>query len=91
MKAYVGSRDLSPLILNLDSRCRQVGNSGTGRWLGPSAILGILEKTKFSYAYREILVEKRATKLLYVFDISRGRHTFRPSHLPWFEHPKNVR
>jgi hypothetical protein len=91
MKAYVGSRDLSPLILNLDSRCRQAGNSGTGRWFGPSVILDILEKTKFSCACREILVEKRATKVFYVFDTSLGCHTFRPFHLAWFEHPKNVR
>ena len=91
MKAYVGSRDLSPLILNLDPRCRQADNSDTGRWLGPSAILDILEKTKFSCACGEILVEKRATEVLCVFDLSRGCHTFRPSHLPCSEHPKIVR
>ena len=37
---------------------------------------------------REILVEKRATKVLYVFDLCYVCHTFRPSHLPWLEHPK---
>jgi len=50
-----------------------------------------LGEDKFSCTCREILVEKRATKVWYVFDLSCGCHTFRPSHLPWFERPKNVR
>ena len=49
----------TPLILNLGSRYRQAGNSGTGRWVGPRAILDILEKKEVSCACRVILVEKR--------------------------------
>jgi len=40
---------------------------------------------------RKIWSKKRATKVLCVFDLSLGCHTFRPSHLPCFEHPKIVR